>query len=154
MLDFVVKFSGGWHKRRSLVLTVGPVSQQPGPFSPVRPGRPFGRPHTEVDIVFQMTDSQQATLTISAADKRGNPVPGALADVAWSTDTPAVLGLTPSADGQSCVITAAGPIGTATVTVNATNPDGSAATGTLAVTIVPGAASTITVTPGAPTEQP
>lgn len=154
MLDFVVRFSSHRRKHRGLVVTVGPVSERAGPFPPV-PTRPVRcRPHSEVDIVFQMTDSQESILTVTATDKRGNPVSGALTGVTFSTDNTDVLTLTPAADGASCVMASAGPIGTATVTVNATKPDGTAATGTLAVTIVAGAASTISVVPGAPTEQP
>lgn len=145
----------GFCRRPRIILTVGPVREQAAP-KPVRDSAQFFRPHScEVDIVFQMTDSQQCVLSITAVDKRGNPVPAtALGSIAWSTDTPAVLTLTPDATGATCTIASVGPLGTATVTVNATLPDGTAATGSLPVTVISGAPTTITVVPGTPTEQP
>jgi len=153
MFEFLFRFERC--RRPRLVLTIGPVSEQANP-KPVSGVVAFHRPHsTEVDIVFQMTDSQQSVLTLTAVDKRGNPVPAmALTGVTWSTDTPAVLKLTPDATGATCTIASVGPLGTATVTVNASLTDGTAATGSLAVTVVSGAPVSITVVPGAPTEQP
>jgi len=106
---------------------------------------------------FQMTDSQQVSCTLGYTDRRGNPTgppPGATAPQ-WLVDTPAVLTLAPAADGQSCVVTAAGPLGTATVSVKVTDAQGNPlASGSLDFTIVGGAPSQMVVTPGTPTEQP
>lgn len=153
MFEFLLRFD--WCRRPRIVLTMGPVSEQVNP-KPVHPSGPFFRPHSpEVEIVFQMTDSQQCVLSLTAVDKRGNPVPAtALNGITWATDTPAVLVLTPDATGATCTIASVGPLGTAKVTVNATLPDGTAATGSLDVTVISGAPVSITVVPGTPTEQP
>lgn len=100
--------------------------------------------------MFQLTDSQLVTLTISAVDKKGNPVTFAGAPV-WSVDNPNLLSLTPSTDGLSCVVASVGPLGTAKVSVSSTTPSLS---GTLDVQIVSGAATQLTIVPGTPSEQP
>jgi len=107
-------------------------------------------------MAFQMSDSQQVDVTIAPVDKKGNPakldgVPE------WSTDNTDVLALTTSADGLTCTIMAVGPLGTGTVTVKADADLGAGTTpliGTLEVAITGGAATTITLNPGTPTEQP
>lgn len=106
---------------------------------------------------FSMTDSQQVTMSVSYADKKGNPTsppPGAQPPT-WLVDTPALLAVAPAADGLSCIVAAVGPLGDGTVSVKVTNAAGDPlATGSIAVTIVSGAPSVVSVTPGAPTEQP
>jgi hypothetical protein len=106
---------------------------------------------------FSMTDSQEATFGVSFVDKRGNPAPwpaGSQPPV-WMVDTPTVLALSPAADGLSCLVSALGPLGDATVSVAVSDSAGNPlASGSIAVTIVGGAPSTVVVTPGTPTEQP
>ena len=110
----------------------------------------------ETIMALTITDTQTDTLTIQPQERRGNP---ASLDGAptWTSSDPAMLSVTPSADGMSAEVSAVGPLGTATVTVTADADltEGRAElTGTLDVTIVAGTASQITMTPGTPTEQP
>src|SRR5438046_1262241 len=55
---------------------------------------------------LQLTDSQQATLSVTYADKRGNPVPAPAGaqPPTWMVDNSAILTLIPAADGMSCVV--------------------------------------------------
>jgi len=106
---------------------------------------------------FQMTDSQQVTMSVAFTDKKGNPAPApaGAAPPQWLVDNAALLTLTPAADGMSCVVAATGPLGDGTVSVKVTDAAGnSLATGSIAVTIVGGAPVNIAITPGTPSEQP
>jgi hypothetical protein len=148
----------GCHHRTRLIPVLGPVKEQklPAPARALsRPPHPF--PYEEILVAQTMTDSQQTTLGVSEADKRGNPT-GPLpagTKVTFLVDNPNVLTLTPNPDGVTCMAASAGPLGTATVTVNVTNPDGSSGgTGSLAFTIIAGSPTQIAVTATPPTEQP
>lgn len=103
-------------------------------------------------MAFQMTDSQQTTLHVTAVDKKGNPTTVAPGSVTWLIDNPNVCTLTPSSDGLSCSLVAVGPIGTFTVTVNAT-VGGAAVSGTLAGSVVSGAPTQVSITADPPVEQ-
>ena len=105
---------------------------------------------------FKMSDSQQTVLSLAFVDKKGNPAPQpAGTTISWSVDSPAVLALAPSADTLSCQVAAVGPLGTATVTVKASDAQGNTlAAGTIAVEIDAGNAASINVTAAPPTEQP
>lgn len=62
-----------------------------------------------------LTDTQQVTGTIRPRNAQGNPAP--IDGVPqWSTSNPSVATVTPSADGLTCVVRAAG-IGTTQVAV-------------------------------------
>lgn len=104
-------------------------------------------------MAFTLSDSQHVPLTITPVDKKGNPATISSVPV-WSVDNPNLLALTPSADGLSCDIASVGPLGSAKVSVSvaadATLP---ALIGELDVTINGGAATTVTIVPGTPTEQ-
>ena len=107
-------------------------------------------------MAFTMSDSQQTNCSVVFVDKKGNPAP-VDGVPQWLVDNPNVLALAPAADGMSCLVSAVGPLGDATVTVKADADLGSGVTeviGTLAVTITGGTATTVTITPAAPTEQP
>jgi hypothetical protein len=102
-----------------------------------------------------MTDSQQVGLTIQPVDKKGNPAP-VDGVPAWASSNTEVVTVTPAADGMSAVASAVGPLGTATVSVKADADLGSGVTeiaGTLDITITAGAAATVTITAGTPTDQ-
>lgn len=107
-------------------------------------------------MAFTMSDSQQVVCTTAFTDKKGNPVATPTGvNLAWSVDMPNVLTLTPSADGLSCTIIAAGPLSTANVTLSVTDAQGNAlASGSLGVTITSGAPSQVVITAGIPSEQP
>jgi len=90
---------------------------------------------------IQLTDIQSVNATVVAEDAAGNPAPLAAPPV-WSVSDATMVTLTPSADGMSCNIKAAGPLGTAQVVVTGDGvlPDGTADpntfTGTVDVTVV------------------
>lgn len=103
-----------------------------------------------------MTATQEFECTISPVDKKGNPA--TLDGVPeWLTDNPAVLALTPAADGLSCKVTAVGMIGVANVQVTGDADMGAGSTpiiGTIDCEVTAGQAIMINITPGAPSEQP
>ena len=106
-------------------------------------------------MAFTLTDSQQTTCTISAVDKKGNPVTLPTGQVEWQVDNPAVLALTPAPDHMSCVVQAVGPLGNAVLSVTVSDASNvTIAAGTLDVTVTAGNAAKITITPATPTEQP
>lgn len=145
----------GPRPRGRMVFKLGPAREAP---AVVKPTPQFYRFPLLGDPVMalQMTDSQQVEVTAAFLDKRGNPAPVDGAPV-WMTDNPNVIALTPSADGKACTVVAVGPLGTAKVTMTADADLGEGKTdilGTLDFEIVSGAAVTVTLTPGVPTEQP
>lgn len=141
--------------RYRLIPIVGPFVEQRGRL-PVRVTRHATFPRGETLMATTMTDSQVTTLSLTLADKKGNPT-GPLpagASVSWLVDNPNVLAVTPSADTLTCSAAAVGPLGAATVTVKVALPDGSNATGSIDFTIVAGAPTSISVTASPPVEQP
>ncbi len=144
-------------KRPRVLFRLGPIIEQQGPAvrASVSRAGPTAKKE-EILMAFEMSDSQQVTLSAAFLDRKNNParVDG---PPEWLTDSPALLTLTPAADGLSCVVAAAGPLGSGTVTVKADADLGAGVVqlvGALEVTITGGSASTVTITPGAPTEQP
>lgn len=107
-------------------------------------------------MAFEMSDSQQVTLSINFTDKRGNPVdtPSG-SSPEYSTDNTDLLRLTPSTDGMSCLVQAVGPLGSGVVTVKVADSSGNPlAAGSIDVTIKSGAPTSINITPGTVEEQP
>ena len=101
-----------------------------------------------------LSDVQKCTFTVVAIDGAGNPAPldGA---PQWSAAgaNPEVIQLVPSNDGLSCVVVAAGPLGTAQVTVtgDALIGDGVVAvSGVLDVEVTASQATQITINASAP----
>lgn len=93
-----------------------------------------------------MTDAQQVTYTCEPEDSKGFQVSDTLT---WSSDDAgAVLTVTPSADGLSCVFAAVAP-GTATISVT----DGTLS-GSDLITVTPGGVATLVITPGTPVAEP
>ncbi len=110
----------------------------------------------ETLMAFTMTDSQQTTMSVKFVDKKGQPakVDGA---PEWSTDNTDVLALTPAADGLSCLVAAAGPLGDGTITLKADADLGAGVVpliGTVDVSVTGGQATVVTIDPGTPSEQP
>ena len=97
-------------------------------------------------MAFTLLDSQKVSLSVTAADAAGNPDPSA--KIAYAVDDATIAALTDNGDGTAEVV--AGTIGTATVTATATDADGNAITGTLAVTVTGGDATTLSIVPGTP----
>ena len=102
---------------------------------------------------MNITDSQQVALSVTAVDKKGNPVPNVGA-LAFSVSDEAILSLVDNGDGTA-VVSAVGPLGDAVVTVQDdvdadTVPD---FFGSLAVSVVAGSIAEISIVAGEPTEQ-
>jgi len=102
---------------------------------------------------FTLKDTDPAGVgAVSYVDADGAPAAAGAAPV-WSVDDPTILAVTPAADGLSASIAPAQPpkLGTATVTVTLTNPDGSVVTVSAQGAVVGGepASGTFAFTPGA-----
>ena len=115
-----------------------------------------GRLKGKVLLMFEMSDSQQTTLSVTFKDKKGQ---AAKVDGVpeWLVDNSELLSLTPAADGMSCVVAAVGPLGTANVTMKADADLGAGVTelvGTFEVTITGGNATEAVIMASQATEQP
>lgn len=94
-----------------------------------------------------------ATYAFTEADAKGNPEASDVGTATWTVSDPALLTVVPAADGFSAVVNAAGPVGTATVSVsvdvtdaNGTEVPGSPFTASDDVTVVAGPVSQIALT--------
>ena len=110
---------------------------------------------TEGITTMNLQDSQKVVLSIKPVDKKGNP---ALLDGApvWLSSNTDLLTVAAAPDGLSATVTAVGPLGTGTISVTGDADLGAGVTeiaGTLDVTVVAGAAVTVSIEPGTPTEQ-
>ncbi len=107
-------------------------------------------------MAFEMTNTQQVDLTIAPKNRLGKPAK--LDGVPlWQTDNADILTITASTDGLTCSIVASGMVGVANVQVTGDADLGTGVSpiiGTVEVTVTPGAAVTVDITPGTPTEQP
>ncbi len=106
-------------------------------------------------MAITITDSQAFTATVSAVDAKGN---SALIDGAptWTSSDPLLLSVTPSPNSLSAHVAAVGPLGAAQVKVTADADVGAGVhllTGVLDVTIIGGAAVSLTIAPSVPVEQ-
>jgi len=100
--------------------------------------------------VLTLTDSQQVVLgPVTGVDKKGNPAT-IVGPLVWAPSDPAMLAVTPSTDGLSVNVAALGPLGNAQVTVTDSS---NGATGVLALQVVGGAETAISIPAGTPTEQ-
>jgi hypothetical protein len=111
---------------------------------------------TEGITKMDLRDDQQVTLTIQPVDKKGKP---ALVDGVpeWLSSNTDVATVEPSSDGLSALVVAGAPGDSATISVTADADLGAGVTpisGSLVVTVVPGAATSVTIVPGTPADQP
>jgi hypothetical protein len=67
-------------------------------------------------MTITLTDIQQIPVSIAVTDERGNPGT-VIAPPVWAVSDPALLSVTPAADGMSAVLAAKGPLGSGQVTV-------------------------------------
>lgn len=126
----------------SLTLRPNPETYQqpgyPGPAVPTQTG--------ENGMAVTLTDTQQVSYSVQAEDSKGQPVADTLT---WSSDDAgAVVTVTPSADGTSCVFAAVAP-GTANISVT----DGTLSAVDV-ITVTPGAVASLVLTPGEITDEP
>ncbi len=101
---------------------------------------------------MQLHDTEQVDLTVSVSDVKGATVgddPGTTTDdLTWTIDNPTAASLTVSPDTRTCTVIA-GTVGSGVITVTLGE-----LSATLAVDVIPGAASKIEISEGAPTPQP
>ena len=102
-----------------------------------------------------LTDSQQCDLSIQPVDKKGRPAPVDGVPV-WGSSDDTVLTVQAGADGLTATIVAGNP-GTAQVNVTADADLGAGnvpISGVLDVEVTAGAAVSVAISAGTPTEQP
>ena len=105
---------------------------------------------------MQLLATQQVQLSISGADKYGNPVE-ITGDTTWeSSDVNIITIANVAPDNSSATAVTTGQVGTAAVTVtNDVNKDGTGDfIGSLAFDVVAGPMAEIEVTAGTPTDKP
>lgn len=99
------------------------------------------------DYIMDITTAQKVLAAVSFADAAGLPAvaPG---PVVWATDNTDVS-LTPSADGLSCEVSG-DAVGTATITATSGTLSATGVVNVGAVAVVPGPATSMTMTFGVP----
>lgn len=146
------------HKRHKIqvIFVVGPVKELISPVKPTPQYKKWPALFREISMGFRLTDSQRVTLTPRFADKHGHP-----AEVdgipEWFTDNSDVVALQPAADGKSCVVSALGALGSATITMKADARLGEGVVdlfGTLVIDVTGGEATQVTLEAGTPEEIP
>lgn len=100
-----------------------------------------------------LKDTDQDIYTVAFTDKKNQPVTSFPAPPVWATSNPAILTVTPAADGFSATVVAVS-VGTSQVSATGTNADGTTAVGLDDVTVVASDAVTAGMTAGTPTAQP
>jgi hypothetical protein len=130
----------------SLIVTFATATYRQGPAP--GPGTPT---IMKGPNMAQLTDTEQVTLSVAEADSKGNPVTGD--SLTWVSDAPAVVALTPSADGYSALAVAAA-VGTANITVTDSSVTPPLVSTPVQIVVVGGTATTLTVNVGTPEPQP
>ena len=154
MQKLVVYLKRKKKKKLRLIPRLGPVTEVVGE---VLPTPQFQSSITgKVIIMFTLTATQSIRLSIKAKDKHDNPaqIDG---EPQWFVDNPNVVALAPVAGTLDCDVTAVGPIGNAKVTAKVDGDLGEGVREIIAtgdVTVTAGAAVTLELTAGAPTELP
>lgn len=128
------------HQATRAVLTMGLITNQ----------------DTGAIMATTLPDDSQFTVSVAYVDRRGNPATVDSVPV-WATDHPELLTIDPADDGMSALVAAAGPTGSAQVTVTADaafGPDVRDIIGILDVSIVGAEAVSATLSAGAIEPQP
>lgn len=104
-------------------------------------------------IMFTLSDTQEVSVAVTAADAKGNPA--AVTGVSFTSSDPTIVAVTDNGDGTA-TFEAVGPLGTAQITANASAQNAGGGTdplvGTLDIQVVASEAVSLTISPGAPTE--
>lgn len=104
-------------------------------------------PTGKVDLLMDLQADKKVTLAAGWTDEVGNPTDAPEgATLVYTVDDPALINLTDNGDGTT-VAAAVGPLGTATVHVEAT-VDGETMTGDLAIVVVAGLAERLNIVAG------
>lgn len=110
----------------------------------------------ETIMAFSLGATQQVDVTIKIVDRKGNPAKVDGTPV-WAVDNTELLAVTTSPDGMTCTVAAVGPLGSGTVSVTADADLGAGVVplvGSLDFEVTAGTATSITLTPGTPSEAP
>ena len=135
---------GVWH--------IGAITTKMAPAVPAGVTGPPGR----ITVTMQLTADQQVDLSITGEDAYGNPV-SITGDIAWLSSDESIITVTADpADEQRATAVAVGPAGTASVTVtNDADRDGTGDfMGSLAIDVVAGDITEITVEAAEPVDKP
>jgi hypothetical protein len=100
--------------------------------------------------VFTLTDDQEVDVALDLLDRHGNPATAAGVPQ-WTVTDPGILTVTPSADGLTAVVRAAGKTGPAQVSVRvqrSADPN-DVLTGVQDFDVVAGAAASLSLVEGA-----
>lgn len=105
----------------------------------------------KVDVHMDLQADKKVTASAGWTDEVGNPADApADATVVYTVDDPTIIDLTDNGDG-TCVVSATGTLGSATVHMEVT-ADGKTLTGDALVTVVAGLAERVNVVFGEPEE--
>jgi hypothetical protein len=104
-------------------------------------------------VAFQLHDSEQVLLSVAATDAEGNP---SGATIAFSSSDDTIVAVTDNGDGTALAVASPGAagLGSATVSVTATDADGSTASGAFDIEVIPGDTVAVNITPGTPEAKP
>jgi hypothetical protein len=118
------------------------------------PGPPGNPPTGNEEITVQLTADQQVELSITGEDNYGNPVTIA-GNTQWATSDETIVAVNIH-DPSHATAVAVGPVGSAAVTVtNDVDQDGTGDYfGSLAIDVVAGVMTEITVVAAEPTDKP
>lgn len=107
---------------------------------------------------YQLGDAQQATGAVAFSDKAGNPAKVQDGSITWSSSDESVVAVTQNPDKpDEATIVAQGPLGTATISVNADADLGDgvvAVSGSVDVEVVAGEAVAAAINFGAASPKP
>ena len=129
----------------TLLWVIGPISEQPLSGPPTRRNR----------NMLQLTNTQQATLSISAVDRKGKKAP--IDSIVFTSSDENVATVTADPSDPSKALLKAVDSGTAQVNVTADADLGDGVntlTGTLDIVVVAGQAVSLAIATGTPEEQP
>lgn len=148
IVAFDVRVKG--QKRYRLVWRIGSVTNTVPDDRSVKPP-PYAQRTGRYDVLMDLMADKKVELSLGFTDEVGNPVDAPDGVTAtFTVDDPTIINLTDNGDGTA-VAAATGTLGTATVHV-ASEINGQAVSGDLAIVVVAGLAERITINAGEPTE--
>ncbi len=142
--EFNLRVKG--HQRLKVIWRIGAITDTVPGDRIVKPP-PYAQSTGRQDAIMDLMADQQVSLSLGYIDEVGNPVAtpdGATA--MFSVDDPTLINLTDNGDGTANAA-AVGPLGTATVHVDATF-NGETVSGDLAIVIVAGLAERVEIVAG------
>lgn len=110
-------------------------------------------------MTVTLTNTQEVPVTVAFLDPQGKPAPVTQPTYALSgsgvlVQPEAVADPSAAVETLTLTLVAAGPLGSDSLTVTALNAEGVTVSGSLYFSVVPTAATSVTLTPGTPTDKP